>query len=249
MGLLSDIFKQFAPPKTYQYPAGDYSVLAQDIIESGYHCLIAGATGSGKSTLLNGIIYTMLAGVGAVQEIYMIDPKRVELSRYRDVPIVCKVATEPQEIIELLNGLSDVMEQRYKRMQKQGAQIYSGKPIYVIIDELADLMLYHKKEVAPVLQHLLQLGRAAKVYIIVCTQAPARKVIPAEVVLNINYKIALHCNNAIESRQIVGETGAELLPIYGYCLTLKPGKGIERQAVPIFKNEDIDARIRAWTSQ
>ena len=67
-----------------------------------------------------------------------------------------------------------------------------------------------------------RLGRAAHVVVILCTQAPSRKVLSADLCLNFNGRLALRTSDQIESRQIIGETGAELLPRYGQGIWKSP---------------------------
>ena len=50
------------------------------------HILIAGCTGSGKSTLVNGMVYTALVNSPAIVQFVFIDPKKVELYKYKDIP-------------------------------------------------------------------------------------------------------------------------------------------------------------------
>ena len=50
------------------------------------HLLIAGATGSGKSVVINGIMHAILHRSPNAAQLILIDPKRVELVMYKDLP-------------------------------------------------------------------------------------------------------------------------------------------------------------------
>lgn len=188
------------------------------------HLLVAGATGSGKSVFLRGFLMTLTAlrtpeNAGLV----LIDPKRVELTEWAKTRHKSGYACELSDALFLLDRCIDLMEYRYRELQATGAVEWEGGDIYIVIDELADLMLTDPLSVRPRLQKILQLGRAAHIHLIAATQAPSRKVIPAELTLNFTHKLALRCDSAIESRQVINTTGAETLPLHGVGILRKPG--------------------------
>ena len=135
------------------------------------HLLIAGATGSGKSVALNGIITSLLMTRSPFRcQFVLIDPKKVELADYASLPPVARYASDHPDIVRALQWAVEETDRRFTVMQTQGAREYDGSDLYVIIDELADLMVSIKKETLPLLQRLAQIGRAARVHIIACTQ-------------------------------------------------------------------------------
>ena len=190
------------------------------------HILIAGTTGSGKSVLLHHILNARPAGC----ELAIIDPKRVDFYAMRKS--AADYANNPKDAYLLLLRVAKLMETRYKFMQRRGLVKLPTAPVWVIIDELADIFLSdYGKKIKKVLLHLLQLGRAANIHVIAATQAPNRKVIPAELVLNFTHRVALRCISPIESRQIIGVAGAENLPQYGKALFLTP-EGLTTLIIP-----------------
>lgn len=215
----------------------------QKIYEENTHLLIAGTTGSGKSTLLNSLIYTILGNPERCK-FWMIDPKRVELALYKDLNIVEGYATESKQACIMLKNLIDEMEARYKVLEKKGLRNcrYKLPHIYLVIDEIADLMLTAKKQFQPLLQRILALGRAANITVIAATQIPNRKVIPAELACNFPQKIGLRCISPIESRQIIGQKGCEYLKKYGSGLWLS-SDGIEQINIPLTSDSDLISRI------
>ena len=163
----------FSFRKKYTTPSGQYYRLYMDMLKQP-HLLVAGATGSGKSVVINALMYTALyspcgAGEGA-KEFILIDPKRVELIDYKHLPHTIAYASEPDQMRKALDHALQITETRYKAMQKAHSKKYTGSDLYIIIDEFADLMTTDKRYIMPKVQRLAQIGRAAKVHIILATQ-------------------------------------------------------------------------------
>lgn len=234
---------------TWTTPAGSRNNFYYDVLQQA-HTLIAGATGSGKSVIINGLIYTALFQSPSNAALILCDPKRVELNQYAKLPHTIRYAETIPEILQTLNYAAGVMEQRFVDMKRQGLKETTERHIYVIIDEYADLMLNCRPAELKAMQHIAELGRAAHVHLILATQAPNRQVIKANIAVNMTAKIALRCDSAIESRQIIGEKGAELLPQYGDCLYKTPSRGI-RHYTGIVKipDEELTARAQWWARQ
>lgn len=225
----------------------------KDMLENATHLLIGGTTGSGKSVILNGLLHTALAlyGPGDMSFI-LIDPKIVELSAYKKLPHTLRYETDPAEVLALLRQVYGFMMDRYEQMDRTGERKYNGTKLVIVVDELADLLMSSKgKEIKAELVKLLQKGRAANIMLILATQSPSRKILSAELVLNIPNRLALYCDNAIESKQIIGEKGAEELGYRdGTCLYKEPGKHVEKlSGVPVIPEQDLNERIAWWTRQ
>ena len=222
-------------------PGRTYYLQLEPLV-SAPHVLIAGATGSGKSVLLNSLLYSITAlKVPRTASLVLIDPKRVELYPWKDTAFCVGYADRAETALNLLDRVDATMEKRYTEMQAAGELMYSGSDIYVVIDELADLLLLYPREFIAPLQHIAQLGRAARIHLIACTQSPSRKTLPAAIVLNMTHRIALRCDSAIESRQIIGQAGAELLPRHGTAILKEPGR-IVTFDVPMTSPEELKAR-------
>ena len=190
-----------------------------DSILSAPHCLIAGTTGSGKSVLLNDVLYNFMINYGVVNRLILIDPKRVELSIYRELPHTMEYTHDSARAVELLQFAIDIIENRFAEMETQRLRQYNGGHVYIIIDEIADLMLSEQsKTIERQLQKITQIGRACNVHLICATQLVRADILTTKITGNIPNKIALRCSNAMESRQIVGVAGAETLPHHGYAL-------------------------------
>lgn len=207
------------------------------------HLLIAGATGSGKSVLLHGLVYHLLGAAGNPQ-LVLIDPKRVELIDYAGQPQTVRHVTEPDDIIRTLSWCCELMDSRYTEMMYRAdartRKQYGTPLIYIIIDELADLMTTSKRQVTPLLARLTQLGRAADMHVIAATQRPTRDLINGQIVVNIDARVALKCPTAQDSRNIIGISGAELLPRHGQLIYRSPD-GIKHYCWDPIPQAEIDS--------
>ena len=233
---------------TYTTPSGTYSRLYADMAEQT-HLLIAGATGSGKSVVINGIIHALLHDAPTDDRFILIDVKRVELADYREIPHTMTYADDVHGAVQALQDAITVTEARFADMQRRGLRSYDGSHLYIIIDELADLMTTAKKQVAPLLQRLCQLGRAARVHVIAATQCPIAAVIPTPIKVNFSALLGLHTRSAQDSRNIIGEAGCEALPMYGYGLYVTPGRPTIRISIPMVEERERERIIRHWTDQ
>jgi S-DNA-T family DNA segregation ATPase FtsK/SpoIIIE len=88
------------------------------------HLLIAGATGAGKSVCLNAIVSSILYKASPEEvKLLMIDPKRLELSIYRDIPhLLHPVVVEPKKAAVALAWAVREMERRYRWMEQLGVR-------------------------------------------------------------------------------------------------------------------------------
>lgn len=212
------------------------------------HTLIAGATGSGKSVAINGIIYTALYQPPQDLQLVLIDPKRVELVKYRKLPHCTTYASEPADIVRTLKKCVDLMEYRYKVMQARGMVKSTEPETYVIIDEFADLMTTNKRETLPMLCRLAQLGRAANIHLILATQRPTRDIINGQIKVNLDCRLVLRCPSARDSVNILDRKGAELLPQYGRGIISTPATyGLVD--IPYIQPAELVARVQWWTAQ
>lgn len=235
---------------TYTTPGGSYSALYADMMTQP-HLLVAGATGSGKSVVINGIVHAAMHHAPGTQpggvELILIDPKRVELVQYKFLPHTICYATEPGQIVNALRAAMSITESRYAEMQSQRLRKYPGGDVYVIIDEFADLILM-SSAVKPLIQRIAQIGRAAKVHIILATQTPIAKVIPTEIKCNFDARVGLRTRSAQDSRNIIGRSGLETLPAYGQGRYITP-KQDTLYNIPMIPDEELDRLVEFWERQ
>lgn len=200
------------------------------------HVLIAGSTGSGKSVLLNAWISSILFRAKPEDiRLILVDPKRVELSIYNNVPhLLTPVITEADKIISALKWTVAEMETRYKIFAQVGVrniESYNSlekvekKPyILFVIDELADLMIFAPAEAEELITRIAQMARATGIHLILATQRPSVDVITGLMKANIPTRVAFNVSSMIDSRVIIDMPGAEKLLGRGDMLFLPPDK-------------------------
>lgn len=193
------------------------------------HLLIAGATNSGKSICLNTIILSMIFKASPEDvRIILIDPKRVEFSLYNGLPhlLIPDVITDVNKANNALAWCVREMEKRYEYLQQTRSrsleeylktnEVLSGELpkfpyIVVVVDELADLMMYGKKDIEDKIRLLTQKSRASGIHLVLATQRPSVDVITGVIKSNCPSRISFALTSGIDSRTILDTTGAENL--------------------------------------
>lgn len=206
------------------------------------HALVAGTTGSGKSVTIHSIITSLLYRNGPEDlKLILIDPKRVELTLYKNIPhLLTPVITEAKKTILALKWAAKEMDRRYDILETESVRdiesyhnnVWSKNPrkttknsdgvdeetgadrlpyIVIIIDELADIMSTYPRELEAAIVRLAQMSRAVGIHLILSTQRPEVNVITGLIKANIPARIALKVSSQIDSRTILDAGGAEKL--------------------------------------
>jgi len=217
-----------------------------DAICNEIHTMIAGTTGSGKSTLTSALMYLLTGYDPSYQRIVIFDLKRVEMARWEEFPHIDNIVTEPEDVIPALDHLIDVMEMRYKDMRRRRLRQSDHHYIHVIIDELAQVL--RVKGAVDRIDQLLRLARAANIHLIMATQQPSRSAIPATIWADVTCTVGLRCKTAIESRQVIGVKGCELLPRYGKAY-VQSADGLFLIDIPFVTDEEIEDQLEMWTGK
>lgn len=213
------------------------------------HMLVAGATGSGKSITLHSILIALLyKNSPDMLKMILIDPKRVELSVYNNLPhLIAPVVTENKKAIGALRWVIQEMDRRYQVLLEAGSRdikSYNKSAteqlpyILVVIDELADLMSTYGREVEGSIIRLAQMARATGIHIIVSTQRPSVEVITGLIKANITTRIALQVASQIDSRTILDMAGAEKLLGHGDLLFVSSDFSKPRRIQGAFLTEE-----------
>lgn len=195
-------------------------------LEKMPHFLIAGATGTGKSVNINSILLSLLYKHSPdVLKMILVDPKRVELTLYNDIPhLITPVITDNKKVLGALKWAVNEMDRRYDQLSKSSCRdvfSYNAKMsdkkepimplIVVVIDELADLMASYGRDVEAAIVRLAQMSRAVGIHLIVSTQRPSVEVITGLIKANITSRIAFQVASQVDSRTILDMAGAEKL--------------------------------------
>lgn len=198
------------------------------------HLLIAGATGSGKSVALNAFLTSILfrASPGEVRLI-LVDPKQVELTQYDNLShLLVPVITDPKQVVSALKWAANEMENRYTKLREVGVRdidTYNERAgftamykIVIVIDELADIMLFAPAEVEQCITRIAQKARAVGIHLVLATQRPSVDVITGLIKANIPARIAFNVASMMDSRVILDNPGAEKLLGKGDMLFIRP---------------------------
>ncbi len=244
------------------------------------HLLIAGATGSGKSVCINSIIMSFLTCLTPQEcKLIMVDPKVVELSRFRDIPhLMSPVITDMQKAVGVLEWACQEMDERYEKLSMVGVNnlakfnampvdeieqrvksVYGEEElvvfprrmpcIVIIIDELADLMMVAKKDVEHHIARLAAKSRAVGIHLILATQRPSTDVITGLIKANMPARIAFQVASKIDSRIILDQMGADALLGQGDMLYLPPGVGKVQRAQGVYVSDEELFRVVDYCKQ
>ncbi len=186
------------------------------------HLLIAGSTGSGKTVCINTVITTLLyQNSPETLRFILVDPKRVELSCYNDIPhLLTPVVTDVKKTLNVLRWAIGEMERRFDVLSKAGKRdlisynAWSEEKvpyIIIVIDELADIMATVGAEAESLIIRLAQMARAVGIHLILATQRPSVDVITGLIKANITSRIAFAVASQMDSRTILDTSGAERL--------------------------------------
>ena len=198
------------------------------------HVLIAGQTGSGKSICINSWISTILFRASPDEvRLIMVDPKRVELSGYNGIPhLLTPVIVEPEKVVSALKWAVNEMERRYKLFTEVGAKNIEGYNnlsgfqsipyIVIVIDELAEIMLFSPAEVEDNICRIAQMARAVGIHLVLATQRPSVNIITGLIKANIPTRIAFAVASMTDSRVVLDTPGAEKLLGRGDMLYIPP---------------------------
>jgi S-DNA-T family DNA segregation ATPase FtsK/SpoIIIE len=236
------------------------------------HLLIAGATGTGKSVGMNAMLTSILYRATPDDvRLIMIDPKRLELGMYEDIPhLLTPVVVDPKAAANALRWAVREMEERYKTLAAEGVRNIeqynrnvmqaiaekqtpdeSQRPrplpfIVVVIDELADLMMVASTEVEQSIARLAQMARAVGIHLILATQRPSVDVITGLIKANMPSRISFRVSSKVDSRTILDANGAEQLLGRGDMLFLPPASSRVIRLHGPYISEQESARLASF---
>ena len=243
------------------------------------HLLIAGATGAGKSSCINSIITSILMRTTPEQvRMILIDPKRVELGVYNDLPhLLTQVVTNPKKAANALEWAVREMEMRYELLAEIGVRDITGyneafdkgelptrdNPdpisgkgydrlpfILVVVDELNDLMMVAARDVEASITRIAQMARAVGVHLIIATQRPSVDVITGVIKANVPSRLAFAVSSLQDSRVILDQPGAEKLVGQGDMLIVTASSSKAQRIQGSWVSEDCVRKVTAhWRRQ
>ena len=234
--LTSREFKEAETPLAFPMGLDVSGKVVVESLDRLPHLLIAGATGSGKSVCIHSLLISWLfRNSPEALKLIMVDPKRVELTPYNGIPhLLSPVIVDTEKTINALKWAIEEMETRYRLLEDSGSRNLpsfnlnnptEAKPyIVVVIDELADLMVKHAREVEGPIVRLSQMARAVGIHLVLATQRPSVNVLTGLIKANVSSRVAFTVASQVDSRTILDMAGAEKLVGRGDMLYLAGDK-------------------------
>ena len=264
--LFSDVIKQLpqvTSPEQLYFPLGR-TPNGQDIIEDLSqmpHMLVGGSTGSGKSVFLFSMLASFLLTHPKKTDMQLIlsSSKLEDFIHFEGLPHLYSghVISDAKEATRVIKEVIYEESERRGRLLAEArvANIieYNKKadeklaPIVVVIDEFADLadQLETTKEknafYKPV-QRIAQAGRSRGIHLVICTQRPEAKLVPATTKAQLSGRVALRVNDGISSRMIIDSGDAQYLQKHGDMI-YKNGDLQERAQGYLIEIEELDAIV------
>lgn len=229
------------------------------------HLLIAGSTGSGKSIFIHDILISLLIkNTPETLNLILVDPKRVELINYLDLPhLLLEPVVEVKKTLGVFNWLIEEMEERYKILQEtksRDIEVYNQKQIQkkekimprivLIIDEMADLMITYGPNIEAMILRLAQMARATGIHLVLATQRPSVEIVTGLIKANIPNRICFKVASYVDSRTVLDTSGAEKLIGAGDGLFISTmlHKPIRIKA-PFVSDNEIHKVVNFWLEQ
>lgn len=236
-----DVYEKLPDVKKHPLAIALGKNIQGDVISADFnefpHALVAGTTGSGKSIFIHSIITTLIMRNSPDSlRLGLIDPKQVEMLRYRDMPhLLCPIITEPDKAKVFFDRLVEEMNDRYRKLAEADGStnlkeyneyaedngLEKMPYIVVIVDEYGDLV-QSNKEIAQPIVAIGQKARACGIHLLIATQSPTTNIITGIIKSNLPTHIALCAANSTQSVAMLGEGGAEALLGRGDMLVQSP---------------------------
>lgn len=226
---LNDIIDRIEYNSNVKFPLWtsiDNEIVSLDLSNSNTpHLLIAWATWQWKSEGLKSIIATLISKNSSEDvKLILIDPKKVEFSRFKWIPhLSWNIITEIEEAIVALEWAVVEMNKRYDLLseyQVNSIDKYNKISInkmpkqIIIFDEFADFILSWKEEKERLEDSIKKLSgkaRAAGIHLILSTQRPDKDIITWVIKANLPAKIAFKTWSSINSQIIIDSPDASKL--------------------------------------
>ena len=227
----------------------DPAILGDDCV----HGVVVGRTGAGKSVLINNIILNLITEYAPWElDLYLVDMKKVELSRYMAndddgkymTPHVsaCAATSEVRYVVSMIQYLSDCMKARQTLFAALGIQKIKDfrekyqivlPRIILLVDEFQQMFLEASTRERRILDECItaitKLGRATGVHLLFASQEMSGA-LGAKELANFKLRIALPCDSAI-SEQILGNSAAAKIEAKGITLVNKKGGSKEEDNI------------------
>lgn len=213
-------------------------------------------------------------------KLILVDPKRVELSLYKGIPhLKTDVIVDNHKVVNVLKWAVGEMDRRNKILETAGSRdlasyrvkVEEGErrrvvdpetnevreeeleplpQVIIIIDEMADLMVAHGKEVQNLIVRLAQMGRAIGLHLVLATQRPEVNVVTGLIKANMPARISFKLKSQVDSRTILDVGGAEKLLGNGDMLySSAEAAGLQRIQGVFVSEKEVKAVVKFLVDQ
>jgi len=233
------------------------------------HMLIAGATGAGKSSCINALVTSLLIRTTPEEvRLILVDPKRVELGQYNDVPhLLTRVITNPKKAADALQWAVREMDRRYDLVADAAVRDIDGYHekydaglldperfdrfpfIVVVVDELNDLMMVAGRVVEETVVRIAQMARAVGIHLVIATQRPSVDVITGVIKANVPSRLAFSVASQADSRVILDTGGAEKLVGLGDMIVVTARDPKPERVQGAWVGEEEVHRVVEWVRE
>ncbi|EOQ00999.1 FtsK/SpoIIIE domain-containing protein [Bacillus cereus] len=223
-GLPYKIDLEVNPRDDWQVPIGVNEQREQILLDFAKtpHVSLGGGTRYGKSNLLNSIIVSLLTSKPRDVKFTLIDLKGgIELGGYETVKQVTGVAYEPDEALQMLSRVYDMMKSTQEELRRSKRRKVTDKKHFIIIDEAGELNPNEaidreekqlKISCQKYMSQIARLGAGLGFHLILATQYPTGDVLPRQCKQNSDAVISFRVRSAVASKVILDSGGAEELP-------------------------------------
>lgn len=241
----------------WEVPLGEsrYGFINHDM-ERG-HITLAGATRKGKTVLLKLLITTLIHQQPDNAKLTLIDLKGgLAFTRFKNARQVLDVATNLDEALEALQRVKVEMEELKGWFDKNGSEDIKEAGIstrhFVVVDEAAQISPHivtgkEEKEKArkceEALSEIARIGAGLGYRLIYCSQYPTADVMNKQIKQNCDTIITYKLRDAVASRVVLDESGAEKLKVPGRAIYKTPD-GVQIIQTPLITNEQIEKLIK-----
>lgn len=127
------------------------------------------------------------------------------------------------------------MNERFQHMKEHNELVYSGKPIYVIFDEVGTIGTHHNKKLKDSIFanmiELFQKGRAAKIILLLFAQKIDSTNIPTNVLTNIQSKVLMKTDSDFNVNNTIGTQEDIQLITKTKVADFNKGRGIVKDGI------------------
>jgi S-DNA-T family DNA segregation ATPase FtsK/SpoIIIE len=258
------------------WSGSDKKMLVKDFADIR-NLLITGSSETGKSSFIHQLIFSLLYlnPPGRIKFL-LIDLKKTELGRYRGIAnhFLAKRAGDEQEVIDdgriaihTLNSLCIELDNRYDLIGEGGCRdiheynrkFLEGKLnpekghqllpfIILVIDELADCILYGKKEIDAPLQRLVYRGGKVGLFTIIATNQYNSGVISSALLSGIEQRVVFRLNDRDDYAKFFGTVRVPDIYAAGEFVYRENGAQLKGEGI-YFTPAEIDRTVEYITTQ